>query len=558
MGRKVFISFLGTQNYVETCYQFEDGNFAAPTRFVQEAILSKIAYDWINSDVIYIFCTVQAFKANWENNGHEKVREEIENTGLKERLINLNIKAKIDVVEIKEGFTNTEIWEVFQSVYSKLLVEDEIYLDITHAFRSIPIFSSTLLNYARFLKNISVKQIHYGAFEKLGPAYKVYEMQLHDRIAPVLNLINIEHLHQWTHAAQMFLETGSTRYLNNMLSEDDNTALSNFALEISEVRGLDIFCGNSADDVSIQFETLTIPNSPFEEIKNIVLNYIKSFSKNSLDNLYEAVKYCYNFNLIQQGLTILTELIISKTLFVIGFQEQEDYLNRSYRSAVSAALCIKKKEKFDFNMFEKDGVIDEKIYEIVDAIFLIPDKNKIFDFYKSLTDGGRNDINHSGFRKNAKKVGYFKEKLNEYIAKYELYFLHLNEKSVCKTIEMKGVLINLSNHPSSQWEAPQHQAASEFGEIIDIPFPEIEPEWDANQVEELAKVYLDKILAVASENHVEPVVHLMGEYIFCFKLATMLKTNDIKVLVSTSQRQSVMNDDGTKTIKFSFTRFREY
>lgn len=120
------------------------------------------------------------------------------------------------------------------------------------------------------------------------------------------------------------------------------------------------------------------------------------------------------------------------------------------------------------------------------------------------------------------------------------------------------MLINLSNHPSSQWEAPQHQAATEFGEIIDIPFPEIEPEWDANHVEELAKVYLDKILAVASENHAEPVVHLMGEYVFCFNLATMLKANNIKVLVSTSQRQSVMNDDGTKTIKFSFTRFREY
>ncbi|OJX88073.1 MAG: hypothetical protein BGP01_07245 [Paludibacter sp. 47-17] len=121
------------------------------------------------------------------------------------------------------------------------------------------------------------------------------------------------------------------------------------------------------------------------------------------------------------------------------------------------------------------------------------------------------------------------------------------------------MLINLSNHPSSTWSEHQlHAARCSFGEVIDIPFPEIEPEWDANQVEELAKIYLDKILAIAPENQAEPVVHLMGEYIFCFKLATMLKTNDIKVLVSTSRRQSVINNDGTKTIKFSFTRFREY
>ncbi len=120
------------------------------------------------------------------------------------------------------------------------------------------------------------------------------------------------------------------------------------------------------------------------------------------------------------------------------------------------------------------------------------------------------------------------------------------------------MLINLSNHPSSQWGASQLQAATQFGQIIDIPFPEIEPDWDASQVEQLAEEYLDKILMLASDRNEIPIVHLMGEYVFCFQMATMLKTNSITVLVSTSRRHSVMNDDGTKTIRFDFVRFREY
>ena len=120
------------------------------------------------------------------------------------------------------------------------------------------------------------------------------------------------------------------------------------------------------------------------------------------------------------------------------------------------------------------------------------------------------------------------------------------------------MLINLSNHPSSHWGEPQYIAAAQFGKIMDMPFPEIEPEWDSLKVEALAAVYLDKILAYANDINAVPVVHLMGEYVFCFKLVALLKMHNIKVLVSTSRRQSVMNDDGTKTIRFNFVQFREY
>jgi hypothetical protein len=121
------------------------------------------------------------------------------------------------------------------------------------------------------------------------------------------------------------------------------------------------------------------------------------------------------------------------------------------------------------------------------------------------------------------------------------------------------MLINLSNHPSSTWSKDQLQTANaQFGEITDIRFPEINPECDETQIEELAQTYLQKIIELAQVNNALPVVHLMGEYCFCYKLVNMLKNEGVEVVVSTSKRHSVMNADGTKTIQFNFVRFRKY
>jgi len=121
------------------------------------------------------------------------------------------------------------------------------------------------------------------------------------------------------------------------------------------------------------------------------------------------------------------------------------------------------------------------------------------------------------------------------------------------------MLINLSNHPSSTWSPIQLQTARDkFGDITDILFPEINPEWDDAQIAELAQTYYLRIREMAEETDAVQVVHLMGEYTFCYALVSLLKEAGIQVVVSTSKRQSVMHEDGTKTIKFDFVRFRNY
>lgn len=121
------------------------------------------------------------------------------------------------------------------------------------------------------------------------------------------------------------------------------------------------------------------------------------------------------------------------------------------------------------------------------------------------------------------------------------------------------MLINLSNHPSNTWSEFQVQTAhDQYGEILDLPFPEIDPEWDQMQIGELAAQYLEKVKTLASEHNANAAVHLMGEYSFCFQLVNLLKADGIEAVVSTSERLTEMNPDGSKTIQFNFVRFRKY
>ena len=64
--RRVYISFLGTNDYVECIY--ECGGISTPTRFVQETTLGMFSKDATTDDHGFIFVTDEARKKNWEDN----------------------------------------------------------------------------------------------------------------------------------------------------------------------------------------------------------------------------------------------------------------------------------------------------------------------------------------------------------------------------------------------------------------------------------------------------------------------------------------------------------
>lgn len=120
------------------------------------------------------------------------------------------------------------------------------------------------------------------------------------------------------------------------------------------------------------------------------------------------------------------------------------------------------------------------------------------------------------------------------------------------------MLINLTNHPSSRWSEKQKAAAEEeFGEIVDMPFPEIREEGCEWYVSDLADQYLRKILNMPDASPF--VVHLMGEQTFSYALLRRLRDRGITCVASTTKRIVKEEEPGRKTeVIFQFERFRRY
>ena len=119
------------------------------------------------------------------------------------------------------------------------------------------------------------------------------------------------------------------------------------------------------------------------------------------------------------------------------------------------------------------------------------------------------------------------------------------------------MFINLSNHKSSDWSEKQLNDALQYGEIIDLPFPEINPYKSRAEINELAEKYFDLIIGYDNST-----VMVQGEYTFTFKIVEKLKKRGIKVVAACSERKVIekVSTNGT-TIRqsvFEFIQFREY
>ncbi len=116
------------------------------------------------------------------------------------------------------------------------------------------------------------------------------------------------------------------------------------------------------------------------------------------------------------------------------------------------------------------------------------------------------------------------------------------------------MLLNLSNHPSASWTGEQRAAAEAgFGSVEDLPFPSIPPEWSAEEVDGLARDYVERCLALAPE-----AVHIMGELTFSLAFVALATSSGIRCIASTTERLVKELPGGDRTVSFRFVRFRDY
>lgn len=118
------------------------------------------------------------------------------------------------------------------------------------------------------------------------------------------------------------------------------------------------------------------------------------------------------------------------------------------------------------------------------------------------------------------------------------------------------MFINHTNHSSKYWSDEQLVAARQYGNVIDMPFPRIDPLASTKDIAQLAQDYAGRIIAL----HPTAVL-CQGEFIYCHVLVERLLAVGITVLAATSERvveESYHDGINEKTVNFRFAQFREY
>lgn len=413
MSRKVFLSFLGLGKYEQTIYFFDQKKEAFyETSFVQEAIL-RYLISFQSSDVRPIIFITDEADSNWEEN--EK------NKGLKNTLSNIDVNFENCKVKIASGRTEEEIWDVFNKVFDTIQEGDEIYFDITHGFRSLPMLAIVLLNYAKFLKNIRVCGIYYGAFD----ARELIEGKTW---SPIWDLKSFSVIQDWTNAASLFLKTGNGLELSELVDENKyqilKESIRRFSKEILVNRGPDILKGETSTNIKEGLKVLDFSEKdPLKIILDKVKHHFDQYESNSIKNGLNAVKWCIDNGLIQQGATILEEFITTYALITIG---KEDFLQDiNVRSIVSSALSVGSENyKYRYEVLgsseqncskTNDSAPDMKGVEkeIVPLVFSLENYKGLKRLVNELKKSIRDDINHAGFRSDPRNYDELRESLNK-------------------------------------------------------------------------------------------------------------------------------------------------
>lgn len=239
MGRKVLISFLGTGPYeskeqrlyknIKYCIEGKElGEFpfvsAALKKYYQidKVLLIGTAhsmweevYRWFNEESgrefdenVWLDIAEACEKANYQSELFIPHQDYVE------AALGKDSKA----ILIKYGINEQEIVEntnIILGLQQYLNNGDNLIIDITHSFRSLPMYMMNLLIYLRNVsqKDISISHIHYG----------MLEMSSELGFAPVIDLKSMMDVNDWITGAYSFSEYGNAYKISRLIETEDKS-----------------------------------------------------------------------------------------------------------------------------------------------------------------------------------------------------------------------------------------------------------------------------------------------------------------------------------------------
>ena len=210
--KRVLISFIGTgrkaegeisQEYEEAIYQFPDGS-----RYKSSLITSTL-YDYLKPDKIIVLGTSDSIWAElsqmspellrksriyddiWEETWDDSKRVTEPTLSRWENLINNKLDVQISLNLIPKEAEDEIVEVIFKELPENI---DEVYLDITHAFRHFPLIAAFALPVLKYVKNFKRLTLIYAKL-KAREVSPVYFLATPNKLLELLEAVsNTEHI----------------------------------------------------------------------------------------------------------------------------------------------------------------------------------------------------------------------------------------------------------------------------------------------------------------------------------------------------------------------------
>lgn len=344
MGRKVLISFVGTGPATEngSKREYRTATYRYNEREIKSSFVSIALGEFLNIDTYFLFGTM---KSMWEEvyfKFSEK-RGENEDLDYYEQLSacsEANHKSELEqdlftqlentiggdskVFPIYYGLNQQEIqnnFEIMVEAMQFLKDGDEVYLDITHSFRSLPLFSTTALSFIKDVSNkkVEFKGIYYGMLD--------ISREFEDNIVPIVDLSYISNLQEWIKGAYSFSHYSNGTTLSELLKDKNKTA-SDKIKEFTQVISMNYL--NELKTQISQIITLTKEDSYKLPERLIVPQVFKNFAdkfnglKRSSEFQFVLSQWHYENGNYALAYQCLVESIVTFVCEKEGFKETDN------------------------------------------------------------------------------------------------------------------------------------------------------------------------------------------------------------------------------------------
>jgi len=345
--RKILISFLGAGQKKEG--QYSNATYKIDKDDYETTFVAKALCDHFQIDHTIMFGTA---KSIWDEFYTVFEQGEI-SSSLKKELFDMqcesknttelsSIKAIISKIDlqltnvstecIKYGLNPEELQYNFEQIVNAIkgFVKsgDEIYLDITHSFRSIPAFATPIVNYLVDIlpKEISIKGIYYG----------MLDVHRELKYAPIVNLNSTLEINMWMKAANTFDKHNNFSEISALLGDellDKSAKCLVTSIGINSVSDVRRFSEDFISQWNSLLESEYIDKSKLvyiDLIRSTVLRYPNMV--NDIKQDWELLLYManekWNSGQTVGAITCIWEAMISRLAKALKI---EDYISNNYK-----------------------------------------------------------------------------------------------------------------------------------------------------------------------------------------------------------------------------------